>query len=90
MLFKITSCSYTEEVVAFILQTTPSDETIFKQQLDRSSYSTFASAKYYKTSLYDAFIAIGRNGVARNAASTDKSQSKVKFLVITGDTDGCS
>lgn len=62
--------------------TTPSDETIFKQELQSSSYNTFASVKYYRTSLYDAFISIGKNGVARNASGTNKNQNKVKFLLL--------
>ena len=31
-----------------------------------TSYHTFASVKYYRTTLYDSFISIGRNGKARN------------------------
>ena len=34
------------------------------------------------SSLYDAFISIGKNGVARNASGTNKNQNKVKFLLL--------
>ncbi|XP_073237306.1 fibroblast growth factor 1-like [Porites lutea] len=64
--------------------TTPSDETIFKEAQSSSTYNTYASAKYYITSHYDAFISIGRNGVARNASGTLMSQNKVKFLLVSG------
>ncbi|XP_068670828.1 fibroblast growth factor 1-like [Montipora capricornis] len=65
---------------------TPNDETIFRETMQSTSFHTFASAKYYRTTLYDTFISIGRNGRARNGAATNSAQNKVKFIIFTGDS----
>lgn len=60
--------------------TSPNSETLFRETLLSNGFSTFASVKYYRTSLYDSFISIGRNGKARSGVTTNKSQKKVMFL----------
>lgn len=62
------------------------DETVFKLTMESTSYHTFASAKYYKKSLYDTFISLGRNGKIRKGKDTKVSQNKVKFIIYTGDS----
>ena len=54
----------------------------------RSNYRVHRTAPLHQRNTtrrhFTTFIAIGRNGEARNAASTDESQSKVKFVMISG------
>ena len=52
---------------------------MFKQTSDPSSKISFASAKYCKNVLEDMFIALGRNGQARNGKTTKVGQRKIEF-----------
>lgn len=67
-------------------QNSTSDETVFRETMQSTSFHTFASAKFYRTTLYDTFISLGRNGKARNGKYTTSTQNKVKFLILTADS----
>ncbi|XP_029190592.1 fibroblast growth factor 2-like [Acropora muricata] len=65
--------------------TTLNDETIFRQAMHSTAFHTFASAKFYRVGPYDTYVSIGRNGKARNGATTNLGQNKVKFVIFTAD-----
>ncbi|XP_078375760.1 fibroblast growth factor 1-like [Oculina patagonica] len=66
------------------------DETIFKETLEDNHFHTFASAKFYRKTLYDTFISLARKGKAMNGNFTTAGQKKIQFVIVTNDSDICN